>query len=118
MLCRIDVLISKDFIMRRCLIAFHSFFIAIHCALAYAQEIVYFICADRYEQKYFNDSFVLPISKPEDVREARRLLKEAPPTTQRIALANINRRELRKIQGCWHGCVYTAWDCRGTEAAF
>jgi hypothetical protein len=72
--------------IRICLIALGSFFIAIHCALAYAQETVYFICADRTEQKYRNDSFVLPLSKPEDVREARRLLKES---AQRIPVVNI-----------------------------
>jgi hypothetical protein len=75
--------------IRICLIALCSVFVAIYCALAYAQETVYFICADIHKQKYFNDSFVLPISKPEDVREARRLLKEDLPMNQPIPIANI-----------------------------
>jgi hypothetical protein len=41
------------------------------------------------EEKYLNDSFVLPLSKPEDVREARRLLREVPPTAQRVLVVNI-----------------------------
>jgi hypothetical protein len=75
--------------MRICLIALCLFFIAIHWALAYAQETVYFICADMYEEKRFNDSFVLPLSKPEDVQEARRLLKEVPQISHRFPLVNI-----------------------------
>jgi hypothetical protein len=107
----IDAAVRRDPIMRRCLIALCSFFIAIHCVLAYAQETVYFMCADKHKQKYFDDSFVLPLSRPEDVREARRLLKEVSPMDQpfpvvKIAVGadGINRDHLAvgAPQWSWH----------------
>src|SRR5438128_2002058 len=50
-------------------------------------EVAYFLVAGR--STYYKDSYVLPMSKTENITEARRQLKELPIADRLIAIARI-----------------------------
>src|SRR6266566_1844576 len=86
-----------------------------------AASVVYFLVGER--SIYHKDSYVLPLTRPEDVTEARRLLREVsidqrPSVGARLAPGSdgINRDHLAvgAPQWSWHVAEFTGFFVLGT----